>query len=39
VHRIFRVARTIADLSLREQIQREDVQIAIDLRALDEEIT
>jgi magnesium chelatase family protein len=38
VHRILRVARTIADLQGRESIEREDLQCAIDFRALDQEL-
>jgi magnesium chelatase family protein len=38
VHRLLRVARTVADLNGHEAIQRSDVQIAIDFRVLDQEI-
>ncbi len=38
VHRILRVARTIADLKGKESIEREDLQCAIDFRALDQEL-
>jgi magnesium chelatase family protein len=38
VHRILRVARTIADLQGCESIQREHLQCAIDFRALDQEL-
>lgn len=38
VHRILRVARTIADLRGNEAIGREDLQCAIDFRALDQEL-
>jgi magnesium chelatase family protein len=38
VHRILRVSRTIADLKTREAIEREDLQCAIDFRALDQEM-
>ena len=38
VHRILRVARTIADLKTKESIEREDLQCAIDFRALDQEL-
>ena len=38
VHRILRVARTLADLDGREGIQRHDLQCAIDFRALDQEL-
>ncbi|HEY1584709.1 MAG TPA: hypothetical protein VGH63_03420, partial [Polyangia bacterium] len=36
--RILRVARTIADLKTRSAIEREDLQCAIDFRALDQEL-
>jgi magnesium chelatase family protein len=38
VHRILRVARTIADLKTKPAIEREDLQCAIDFRALDQEL-
>jgi magnesium chelatase family protein len=38
VHRILRVARTLADLRQRDGIDREDLQCAIDFRALDQEL-
>lgn len=38
VHRILRVARTIADLKSKEAIEREELQCAIDFRALDQEL-
>jgi magnesium chelatase family protein len=38
VHRILRVARTVADLQDREAIEREHLQCAIDFRALDQEL-
>jgi magnesium chelatase family protein len=38
VHRILRVARTIADLRSSERIDREALQCAIDFRALDQEL-
>ena len=38
VHRILRVARTIADLRQNDAIEREDLQCAIDFRALDQEL-
>ncbi|MCU1276513.1 MAG: ATP-dependent protease [bacterium] len=38
VHRILRVARTIADLQLKDAIEREHLQCAIDFRALDQEL-
>lgn len=38
VHRILRVARTLADLGGRDQIERQHVQCAIDFRALDQEL-
>jgi magnesium chelatase family protein len=37
IHRLLRVARTIADLADRERIAREDLFAAIDFRFLDEE--
>jgi magnesium chelatase family protein len=38
VHRILRVARTIADLRAADAIERRDLQCAIDFRALDQEL-
>jgi magnesium chelatase family protein len=38
VHRVLRVARTLADLADHERIAREDVMSAIDFRVLDEEV-
>ncbi|MDB4969139.1 MAG: ATP-dependent protease [Myxococcales bacterium] len=38
VHRILRVARTLADLAARDVIGRTDLQCAIDFRALDQEL-
>ena len=38
VHRILRVARTIADLRGKDAIERHDLQCAIDFRALDQEL-
>jgi magnesium chelatase family protein len=38
VHRILRVARTIADLRGADAIERQDLQCAIDFRALDQEL-
>jgi magnesium chelatase family protein len=38
VHRILRVARTIADLQAKDSIERQDLQCAIDFRALDQEL-
>jgi magnesium chelatase family protein len=38
VHRILRVARTIADLQAKDAIEREHLQCAIDFRALDQEL-
>jgi magnesium chelatase family protein len=38
VHRILRVARTIADLEGRETISRDHLRCAIDFRALDQEM-
>jgi magnesium chelatase family protein len=38
VHRILRVARTLADLDGKEQIERNHLQCAIDFRALDQEL-
>jgi magnesium chelatase family protein len=38
VHRILRVARTIADLQGKPSIDREHLQCAIDFRALDQEL-
>jgi magnesium chelatase family protein len=38
VHRILRVARTLADLRRRDRIERQDLQCAIDFRALDQEL-
>ncbi|HUS66865.1 MAG TPA: YifB family Mg chelatase-like AAA ATPase [Kofleriaceae bacterium] len=39
VHRLLRVARTIADLNGHDAIARADLQAAIDFRCLDEEVT
>jgi magnesium chelatase family protein len=39
VHRLLRVARTLADLAGREAISRVDVQSAVDFRFLDQEVT
>ena len=38
VHRILRVARTLADLQSSDSIEREHLQCAIDFRALDQEL-
>ncbi|HEY7956943.1 MAG TPA: ATP-binding protein, partial [Polyangia bacterium] len=38
VHRLLRVARTLADLNGRDQIARADLQCAIDFRFLDQEV-
>jgi magnesium chelatase family protein len=38
VHRILRVARTLADLAGQEQIGRDHLRCAIDFRALDQEL-
>jgi magnesium chelatase family protein len=38
VHRILRVARTIADLNKHEDIEKTDLLCAIDFRALDQEL-
>jgi magnesium chelatase family protein len=38
VHRILRVARTLADLRRADSIERGDLQCAIDFRALDQEL-
>jgi magnesium chelatase family protein len=38
VHRTLRVARTLADLAGHGEIDRDDLQAAIDFRALDEEV-
>jgi magnesium chelatase family protein len=38
VHRILRVARTLADLRGVDAIERRDLQCAIDFRALDQEL-
>jgi magnesium chelatase family protein len=38
VHRILRVARTLADLRQHDAIDRYDLQCAIDFRALDQEL-
>jgi magnesium chelatase family protein len=37
VHRVLRVARTVADLSGRDEITRGDVHTAVDFRAFDDE--
>jgi magnesium chelatase family protein len=39
VHRLLKVARTLADLGSRAAIARDDLQCAIDFRALDQEMT